>query len=110
MLSKPGLILQHGHDGPPVRFGDWLGDRGLPFVVHHVDRGGPLPDPRAHAFVASLGSERSVTETDGWVPAGGGGRGGRAGGRAGGGGRARGRSRRAWVGEVRARGSDRRKP
>lgn len=69
MVSKPGLILQHGHDGPPARFGDWLRERGLPFVVHHADANGPLPDPRAHSFVASLGSEHSVTESDGWVPA-----------------------------------------
>lgn len=67
MLSKAGLILMHGDDGPPTRFGDWLRDRGLPFLVHRAWQD-PLPDPREYAFVASLGSEHSVTERDGWVP------------------------------------------
>jgi GMP synthase-like glutamine amidotransferase len=67
MLSKPGVILQHGDDGPPARFGEWLRDRGLPFVVHHVLEQAP-PDPRNHGFVVSLGSERSAADLDGWVP------------------------------------------
>ena len=68
MLSKPGLILQHGDDGPPARFGDWLSERGLPFVVHEAWRE-PPPDPRDFSFVASMGSEHSAGETDGWVAA-----------------------------------------
>jgi GMP synthase-like glutamine amidotransferase len=28
----------------------------------------PAPDPTDYAFVASLGSERSAADTDGWVP------------------------------------------
>jgi GMP synthase-like glutamine amidotransferase len=67
MLSKPGLILQHGADGPPARLGDWLDARGLPFEVHPVSEQ-PPPDPGEFSFVASLGSERSAGETDGWVP------------------------------------------
>jgi GMP synthase-like glutamine amidotransferase len=67
MLSKPGILLQHGTDGPPGRFGEWLRDRGLPFMVHPVWRR-PPPDPSEHSFVVSLGSERSATETGGWVP------------------------------------------
>lgn len=66
MLSKPGLILQHGDDGPPARFERWLRERGLPFVVHPAADQAP-PDPRDYAFVASLGSERSAGETEGWV-------------------------------------------
>src|ERR1700751_1541649 len=66
MLSKPGLILQHGDDGPPARFGEWLRARGLPFVVHPAWEQ-PPPDPREFSFVASLGSENSAGETDGWV-------------------------------------------
>jgi GMP synthase-like glutamine amidotransferase len=66
MLSKPGLILQHGADGPPARFGDWLRERDLPFVVHPADEQ-PPPDPRDFSFVASLGSEHSAGETEGWV-------------------------------------------
>lgn len=68
MVSKPGLILQHGDDGPPVRFADWLGERGLPFAVCRVWEQ-ELPDPRQYPFVASLGSERSAADTDAWVPA-----------------------------------------
>jgi GMP synthase-like glutamine amidotransferase len=67
MLSKAGLILQHGADGPPARFGDWLHARGLPFEVHHVWEQ-PPPHPGEFSFVASLGSECSAGETDGWVP------------------------------------------
>ena len=67
MLSKPGLILQHGDDGPPARFGEWLRERELPFVVHHL--GEPPPaDPDSHAFIASLGSERSAAERSDWIP------------------------------------------
>ena len=66
MLSKPGLVLQHGDDGPPARFGEWLRERGLEFVVHPAWEQ-PPPDPRDFAFVASLGSESSAGEVDGWV-------------------------------------------
>ena len=66
MLSKPGLILQHGDDGPPARFGEWLRERGVPFVVHRAWEQAP-PDPRGFSFVASLGSEHSASESDGWV-------------------------------------------
>jgi GMP synthase-like glutamine amidotransferase len=67
MLSKPGVILQHGPDGPPRRLGDWLRDRELPFVIHPMWEQ-PPPDPREFSFVATLGSERSASGTDGWVP------------------------------------------
>lgn len=67
MLSKPGLVLQHGDDGPPARFGEWLRERGLEFVVHPAWEQ-PPPDPGGFAFVASLGSESSAGQTDGWVP------------------------------------------
>jgi GMP synthase-like glutamine amidotransferase len=66
-VSKPGLILQHGLDGPPARFGEWLSDRGIPFIAHPVwER--PAPDPTDYAFVASLGSDCSAADADGWVP------------------------------------------
>lgn len=67
MLSNPALILQHGDDGPPARFGEWLRERDLPFVVHHVGEQ-PLTDPHSHAFVASLGSERSAADRTDWIP------------------------------------------
>lgn len=66
MLSKPGLILQHGDDGPPGRLQEWLRERELLFVVHPVWRRA-LPDPADYGFVASLGSERSAGEADAWV-------------------------------------------
>jgi len=67
MLSKPGVILQHGPDGPPRRFGDWLRDRELPFEVHPMWEQ-PPPDPREFSFVATLGSVHSASDTDDWVP------------------------------------------
>ena len=68
MLSKPGLILQHGEDGPPARLGDWLGDRRLPFVISDARLEVP-PDPAGHSFVVSLGSEQSANDTKAaWVP------------------------------------------
>jgi GMP synthase-like glutamine amidotransferase len=67
MLSKPGVILEHGPDGPPRRLGDWLRARELPFEVHPIWEQ-PPPDPTRFSFVATLGSERSAADTDGWVP------------------------------------------
>jgi GMP synthase-like glutamine amidotransferase len=67
MLSKPGLILQHGDDGPPGRFAEWLRARDVSFTVHHAGVC-ELPDPRDFSFVCSLGSECSAADTDGWVP------------------------------------------
>jgi len=65
--SKPGLILQHSELGTPARLGEWLHERALPFVVHHVWKQ-PLPDPREFGFVVSLGSEQSADATEpGWV-------------------------------------------
>ncbi len=67
MLSKPGLILQHSPAGPPGRLGEWLRDRDLTFRMHRIwER--PPPDPRDHAFVVSLGSERSAADPVAWVP------------------------------------------
>lgn len=68
MLSKPGLILQHGDHGPPARFAEWLDERGLPYVVHSAWRE-PPPDPGGFAFVCSLGSECSAADTADWVTA-----------------------------------------
>ncbi len=39
----------------------------MPFVLHRLWEG-PAPDPRGHAFVASLGSERSAGDSEAWVP------------------------------------------
>lgn len=68
MLSKPGLILQHGDDGPPGRLGEWLRERDLPFVVCDAWLEEP-PEPADHSFVVSLGSEQSANDIDpAWVP------------------------------------------
>lgn len=67
MLPKPGLILQHGDDGPPGRFAEWLDVRGIPYTVHPGAHE-PPPAPDGYGFVCSLGSESSAAETDGWVP------------------------------------------
>jgi len=67
--ERRGIVLQHGDLGPPGVFGDWLRERGIPFEVHAAWRD-PLPDVRGIAFVASLGSVHSVTQTQpAWVPA-----------------------------------------
>lgn len=67
--AQPGLVLQHGVDGPPARLGEWLRERGIPFVIHHSGQGSP-PSPEGHAFVVSLGSDESATaETPAWIPA-----------------------------------------
>lgn len=63
------MILQHGENGPPVRLGEWLIERRLPFVVHRSWEE-PFPDPTQYAFIASLGSVHSAAATDPeWIPA-----------------------------------------
>ena len=62
------MIFQHGSAGPPVRVGEWLALRGLPFVVHHAGHDGSvrLAD---YSFVVSLGSQHSaVADEPAWVP------------------------------------------
>jgi GMP synthase-like glutamine amidotransferase len=57
----PGLILQHGADGPPGRFGEWLEERGIPYDLHRSDLE-PAPDDLVRRpWVVSLGSEKSAT-------------------------------------------------
>jgi GMP synthase-like glutamine amidotransferase len=66
-VSKPGLILQHGDDGPPGRFGEWLSGRGIEATVHPIWRA-PAPALDGVAWICSLGSECSAADTTGWVP------------------------------------------
>jgi GMP synthase-like glutamine amidotransferase len=67
MSSKPALILQHGTLGPPVRVGEWLDERGLPYLVHHAGHDAPVT-PADFAFVVSLGSQHSAAASDpSWV-------------------------------------------
>jgi GMP synthase-like glutamine amidotransferase len=64
---RPGIVLQHGPDGPPGILGEWLGRRGIAAHVHETWRH-PLPDPAGYRFVVSLGSEHSaVAEHPEWV-------------------------------------------
>jgi GMP synthase-like glutamine amidotransferase len=64
---KPALIRRHGELGPPGLLGEWMRARGIPYEVDASWLGGPLPDPRRYAFVASLGSKHSPR--DAHVPA-----------------------------------------
>lgn len=67
--GRHGLILQHGDDGPPAIFGEWLAERGLSHEIHSTWRE-PLPaDPGAYAWIASLGSEHTPGSPDApaWV-------------------------------------------
>jgi GMP synthase-like glutamine amidotransferase len=67
-VSRPGLVLQHGPDGPPARLAEWMNERELPFEVHRTWEQA-LPDPTEYGFVVSLGSKHSANETDPeWIP------------------------------------------
>jgi GMP synthase-like glutamine amidotransferase len=66
--GRAGLILQHSETGPPARLGEWLRERGIPFVVQRVWEERP-PDPSGFSFVVSLGSKYSAAATDpAWIP------------------------------------------
>jgi len=67
--DRPGIVLQHGELGPPALLGEWLHERGIPYVVHETWHE-PLPDLRDFRFVASLGARESVAQAEpAWVPA-----------------------------------------
>jgi GMP synthase-like glutamine amidotransferase len=66
-VSKPGLILQHGDDGPPGRFGEWLSARGIEAIVHPIWRAA-APALDGVGWICSLGSECSAADPTGWVP------------------------------------------
>jgi GMP synthase-like glutamine amidotransferase len=69
MDSKPALILQHGRLGPPARVGEWLDERGIPYVVKHAGSDGSVT-PTDFSFVVSLGSQHSASAFEpAWVPA-----------------------------------------
>lgn len=68
LSAKPALIFQHGSAGPPVRVGEWLDERGLPYVIHHGGKDAPV-SPADFAFVVSLGSQHSAAASEPpWVP------------------------------------------
>jgi GMP synthase-like glutamine amidotransferase len=68
-MPAPGVVLQHGENGPPGHLAAFLDERGEPYVVHRVWEA-PVPDLTQAAWVASLGSEHSATAQDpAWIPA-----------------------------------------
>ena len=60
---KPVLIRQHVASAPPGLLAAWLEARGLEYEVSRSWLDGPLPDPEAYAFVASLGHDRMAGDT-----------------------------------------------
>jgi GMP synthase-like glutamine amidotransferase len=62
--TRPALVLQHGPLGPPALLGEWLQERAIPYVVHHVHEDLSLPAPDEYRFVASLGSAKSPSAQD----------------------------------------------
>lgn len=67
--TVPGLILQHGSDGPPGHFGAWLEARGIAAEVCHVDRAALPGDVASRPWLCSLGSEHSAVAAEpGWIP------------------------------------------
>lgn len=68
-MSKPGVLLQHGPDGPSGHLGDFLAERGITHRVVPVWEE-PVGDLSGAPWVASLGSEHSAGgSTPPWVPA-----------------------------------------
>lgn len=61
---KPVLIRQHLDLAPPGLLASWLEARGLSYEVSRSWLDGPAPDLDRYAFVASLGHERGVRDTD----------------------------------------------
>src|SRR3954468_2166611 len=60
---KPVLIRRHLESAPPGLLLDWLRSRGLRHEISRSGSGGPLPDPRAYAFVVSLGHDLGANDT-----------------------------------------------
>lgn len=67
-MTSTGVILQHGELGPPGVLGEWLAARGIAHELRRTWEEGADLDPRAHAFVASLGSQYKPTDAEpAWV-------------------------------------------
>jgi GMP synthase-like glutamine amidotransferase len=63
---KPVLIRQHVDSAPAGLLGDWLEERGIPFVVDRTWEAASVPDPEAYAWIASLGHDKMAGDT--WDP------------------------------------------
>jgi len=61
---KPVLIRQHLDLAPPGLLATWLEARGMSYEVSRSWLNGRVPDLDRYAFVASLGHERGVGDTD----------------------------------------------
>ena len=60
---KPVLILQHLSADGPAYLGQWLAERGVPFVVANSEAGHTTPaDLRDHSALAILGGEMSAND------------------------------------------------
>jgi GMP synthase-like glutamine amidotransferase len=60
---KPVLIRQHVDGAPPALLAEWLDERRLRYELSRSWLHEPLPDPRAYAFVVSLGHDAAAYET-----------------------------------------------
>jgi GMP synthase-like glutamine amidotransferase len=70
MVTKPGLVLQHGSAGPPGVLGEWLARKEIAYETVALWEDGTLPDPAGRSFIASLGSQHSVRDRDpAWIGA-----------------------------------------
>jgi GMP synthase-like glutamine amidotransferase len=72
MAGRPGLILEHGRDGPPGLLAEWLDRRGIAYEILDTRERPELlaEEPAGRPFVVSLGSEHSVRDADPtWIPA-----------------------------------------
>ncbi|MGH2989036.1 MAG: type 1 glutamine amidotransferase [Solirubrobacterales bacterium] len=68
--DKPGAVLQNEAVAPAALLEDWLRERGLPHRTVPVWEAEVPDDPREFAWVAALGAEDSVTQSEpAWVPA-----------------------------------------
>jgi GMP synthase-like glutamine amidotransferase len=68
---RRGLIIENQATAPAGLLGGWLGERGIPAVVHRRWSAGldVLPDPERCGFVVVLGAAESATRDEpDWIP------------------------------------------
>jgi GMP synthase-like glutamine amidotransferase len=70
-LRTPGVILQHGEDGPAALFGAWCERRGIGFTVRRVWEDGPPPNPADFGWICALGADETPNRAGNpaWVDA-----------------------------------------
>jgi GMP synthase (glutamine-hydrolysing) len=57
--GTPGVILQHGEDGPAALFGEWCRRRGIRFSTRRVWEEGPPADPADFGWICALGADET---------------------------------------------------